>query len=129
MPQAPPTEPKRCAGTRRDGQPCHAVAVTAEHCFVHDPARAADREAARRRGGRNSSKIVRLHGLLPPRLRPVFEKLESALSEVHDGKLSPRTALAMAAVARALVSVLQAGEMEERLRQIEAAQQGRRAVS
>jgi hypothetical protein len=46
--------------------------------------------------------------------------LASALEEVHSGALEPRQASAMAAVAGALVRVVQAGEMEERVRTLEA---------
>lgn len=115
------TDPKRCAGTTRDGRSCRAVAASGGWCFGHDPARAAERDAARRRGGHNSAKLVRLHRLVPPRLLPVYAALEAALSEVHSKTLDPKQATAMAAIARAMVAVLQAGEVEERVREIEAA--------
>ena len=56
---------------------------------------------------------------MPARLVPIWGQLETALTEVHDGTLDPRAAAAMAALARALVAVLQAGELEERLRRLE----------
>jgi len=89
------------------------------HCFAHAPALAERRTAARRRGGANSAKVVRLRSLMPPRLIPVFDRLETALQETHDGALDPRAAQAMASIARALVAVLTAGELEERLRKLE----------
>jgi hypothetical protein len=49
----------------------------------------------------------------------VYDRLETALGEVHDGTLKPGQAVAMAAVAPAMVAVLQAGELEERLRVLE----------
>jgi hypothetical protein len=52
-------------------------------------------------------------------LAPIYDQLEAALGEVHAGTLDPRTALAMAALARAMVAVLQAGEVEQRLRELE----------
>jgi hypothetical protein len=57
--------------------------------------------------------------LVPPRLVPIFDVLESALSEVHNGDLSPSQGTAMATIAKALVAVLTAGELEERLRDLE----------
>jgi hypothetical protein len=115
-----PSNPKQCSGTRRDGRPCAAPALAdGPYCFAHAPERAADRQAAYRKGGLNRASIVRLRGLCPPRLVPVFEALEQALGEVHDGKLDPRQAVAMAALARAMVAVLQAGEVEQRLRELE----------
>ncbi len=121
--EATRTEPKRCDGTRKDGRPCEAVAVAGSTCFAHDPARESDRDAARIKGGKNSAKITRMHRLIPPRLLPVYAELEAALGEVHAGVLDPRQATAMAALARAMVGVLQAGEVEERVRDIEAALQ------
>jgi hypothetical protein len=49
----------------------------------------------------------------------VAERLERALNEVHDGELDPRAATAMASLAGALVRVITAGELEERLRRLE----------
>ena len=113
------SEPNRCAARRKDGQACGAVAVTSEYCFAHDPGRATERSAARRRGGRNSSRVVRLRGLIPPRLSPVFDELEATLGGVRDGRLTPQQGQAMASLARAMVAVLQAGELEERVRALE----------
>ena len=61
---------------------------------------------------------------MPPRLVPVFESLEVALSEVHAGDLTPACANAMSSVARALVAVLTAGELEQRLRGLERSASG-----
>ena len=49
----------------------------------------------------------------------VYERLDGALSDLHDGTLDPRWAHAMAAVASTMVRVLTAGEIEERLRRLE----------
>ncbi len=77
------------------------------------------RTAARAKGGSNSAKVVRLRGLVPPRLLPVFDQLEGALADVLSGSLDPRQAQAAASVARALVLVVTAGEIETRLRRLE----------
>jgi hypothetical protein len=115
-----PTESKRCEATCKNGQPCHVSALPGSaYCFAHDPDRAAIREEARKRGGHNSGKGARLRRLVPPRLVPVFDILESSLREVHDGGLEPGRANAMGNLARALVAVLTAGELEERLRAVE----------
>lgn len=119
MNKATPSDPKPCEGRRKDGQPCRAFALASGYCFSHDPARQAEREAAHRRGGFNSSKVARLKRLIPERLLPVYALLEQALGEVHEGRLDPKRANAMASLARAMVSVLTAGEMEERLRRLE----------
>ncbi|MGH8936591.1 MAG: hypothetical protein ACRDXD_10090 [Acidimicrobiia bacterium] len=80
-------------------------------CFTHDPSRPEERREARRRGGKASAKVVRISRLAPPALLDVYERLERALTETHDGTLSPRRATAMASVARAMVTVLQVGDL------------------
>lgn len=111
----------RCQGRRRDGRPCTSPLVGSDgYCFAHSPTRVAEQRAAQQRGGLHKANLVRLRRLCPPRLVPIFEQLETALGEVHSGTLDPRAAVAMAALARALVAVLQAGEVEQRLRELEA---------
>ena len=107
---------QRCPALRKDGQPCRAAAGASGFCVGHDPASA----EARAKGGRHTGRAARALRLLPERLRPVADMLASALVEVHSGALEPRQASAMAAVAGALVRVVQAGEMEERVRALEA---------
>jgi hypothetical protein len=52
---------------------------------------------------------------------PLFDTLEAALGETHDGSLDPPRAQAMASLARAMVSVLVSGELEQRVRLLEQA--------
>lgn len=115
-----------CRATRRDGQPCGGLALpSGPYCWAHEPGLAEERRLARVKGGKASASRVRLARLMPARLIPVWEKLETALEEVHEGTLDARQASAMAALAGALVRVLQTGEMEERLRRLEAQESGR----
>ena len=115
-----------CRATRKDGQPCRATPTRDGRCLAHSPALADKRRAAYARGGHNKARHVRLARLMPPRLVPVFDVLERALAEVHDGDLDPPRAQAMAAVAGALVRVLTSGELEGRLRRLEKGLQERR---
>lgn len=118
--QPSPTIPNHCSATRRDGQPCRAPAVGPSGlCFSHDPARVVARVEANQRGGRHKARIIRLRGLIPPRLLPIFDVLEAALGEVHEATITPQQAGAMASLARAMVAVLSAGELEERVRNLE----------
>ena len=120
MSEAARSDPKRCAAPRKDGQPCTVTTLLADgHCFAHSDLTAEARADARRTGGRNSAKIVRLRRAVPPRLMPIFDRLETALAEIHAGSLDPKLAQAMASLARALVAVLTAGELEERVRRLE----------
>jgi hypothetical protein len=112
----------RCRGIKADGTRCGSFRGRSGYCFNHDPnVDRAAKFAARGRGGRNSSRAVRAQRMLPPRLRPVFERLERAMDEVVEGTISPTRATALASLASASVRVLEAGEMEERLRRMETA--------
>ncbi len=110
---------RTCRALRKDGQPCLAPPGRTGYCMVHDPALEDKRRAAYRLGGEHKAKAVRLRMLVPPRLMPVYNKLEAALEEVHSGTLEPRRATAMAALAGAMVRVLTSGELEERVRTLE----------
>jgi hypothetical protein len=113
----------QCIASTRTGLPCPSPALAESHyCFAHDPALAEKRVEARRRGGQGRANVVRLRRLVPPRLLAVYDTLESALMETYKGTLDARQASAMASLARAMVAVLQSGEMEERLRTLEAKQ-------
>jgi hypothetical protein len=111
---------RTCEATRRDGHPC-TIRVVGDSCFcfAHSPALREQREQAHRRGGQNRATAKRLAKIMPVRLLPVWDVLEQALSDVLDGRLDPKLATAAAAVARALASILQTGELEERVRQLE----------
>ena len=109
-----------CRATRRDGEPCTAVASDSGYCFGHDPKLEDKRREARRQGGQNKASSVRVSKLLPTRLKPVATALEEVLTEVHNGSIDPKVATAMASVATALIRVYSTSELEERLRNLEA---------
>ena len=112
-------DPKRtCKARTKDGQPCWGRRHPSGYCVAHDPALNQKREAGRVNGGRNSSRVARLEKLMPRRLRPVYDRLETALKDVHEGRLDIGRAKAMASLAGAMVRVLQAGELEELTRKI-----------
>jgi hypothetical protein len=84
------TAGRQCEGLKRDGSPCGAQALPGRaHCWAHSPELAEQRQAAYRQGGHNRANVVRLRALMPPRLVPVFDRLERALEEVHAGTLAP----------------------------------------
>jgi hypothetical protein len=119
-----------CAGTTKNGARCGIrVLVDGSFCFAHSPAYAQARVEARARGGRNRAASRRVARVLAgdDRLGPVLAALEAALPAVLTGSLDPRRAQAAAAVVRALVTVWEAGELEQRLRVLEGAVQSRRA--
>ena len=110
--QLHPADGPTCSAPIKTGKPCHGRPAESGYCFAHDPATKDKREAARVKGGENSSHAARLEKLLPSRLRPTFDRLETAIKEVHEGRLDPRRATAMASVAGAMVKIIKAGEQE-----------------
>ena len=113
----------QCAGTRKDGTRCTARVMGAgSFCYAHDPARAAERDAARRKGGAGRATAARAEKLVPAVLRPVLITLLQTLQGAKAGTIEPRRATAIGSVARAIVAVYQVGTLEERLQALEAAQ-------
>ena len=110
-----PTERQRCRATRKDGSLCRGWAQADGLCVGHSPGA----KAARVKGGQHSSKKARADKLLPLRLRPILERLETALGEVHEGELDPRVGSAMASIANVVVKLYESGVMEERLQALE----------
>lgn len=111
-----PDSGKRCQAMKKDGTPCTAPAVRGGHCIGHQ---GADNIRWRARGGAGTARAQRAAKLLPSRLRPLVEGLERAFAALEKGDIEPREATALATVAVAIVRVYQAGEQEERLREIE----------
>ncbi len=129
MTEAHRSAPKRCTGTRRDGTPCAAAVMGAgTRCYAHDPARATERDQARRKGGTNSATRARLDRLLPATLRPMIGSLLDALDEVHAGTLDPKQASAMASLAGAITRAYGVGILEERVQALEEQREGARTV-
>lgn len=113
---------RRCGAVKRDGTPCRGQALpSGEFCWAHAPELAEKRKAAWSRGGSQTSRGARAARMLPSEMRPVFELLSKALTETHRGTLDPKRAAALASLAGAMCRVLQVGEMETRLAQLEQA--------
>jgi hypothetical protein len=114
-----------CRGRRKDGSRCPAVVVLASgYCWAHDPALSEQRLAARQAGGAARSTTARIRRLMPPHVTSIYDQLEAALHEVLTGKLPPPQANAAANVARAMIAAYSAGEVEERLRQLQGKLEG-----
>lgn len=108
----------RCHGVRNAGGRCQGFAGKSGYCFTHDPATTPE---ARHEARMNAGPGNRLVKMMPTRLRPVFDELITAMKDVVTGKISPSQATALASLATASVRVLLSGELEERLRAIDAA--------
>lgn len=120
MNRPPPTNQERCRATRQDGQPCTAPRRPGSlYCIGHDPELAERRAAGRRQGGHNRSALARAMKTVPAALTPACAMLWQAMNDVYAGKLDAKRATALAALARALTTAVQAGELEDRLRRLE----------
>src|SRR5215217_5118776 len=105
-----------CEATRRDGHPCETPVVADScFCFAHNPDLAAKRTEARRQGGRNKAREIRVQRLVPASLKPTIATLFDALQQVHEGTLEPRQGAAMAALAGAIARLYSVGVLEERI--------------
>ena len=115
-----------CRGTRRDGTACqappHAIGPDG-YCWAHSPAKRDERRAARAKGGERRSNASRAGAALPKDLADVRATLLAALGKLETGELEPRTAQAMASIARALVAVQEAGALERATVALEASQE------
>jgi hypothetical protein len=118
----PTTDPDRepaCPATTATGVPCRAAPLDSGWCFAHDPSLDDVRDEARKRGGRNSSTVARALADLPDPIAEALARLRVALRDVHDGKLTPARAAAVANVARAIVAVYDTHVADVRLTRIE----------
>jgi hypothetical protein len=116
---------RKCEFQKRDGQRCGADAQTGKTlCVFHDPANAAAGRRARRLWGVNRSQPAIA---LPPEtpdhplnnVHDVSLLLGQSINQVRRGQLAPRVATALGYLAGILLSALQQGPLEERLRRLE----------
>jgi hypothetical protein len=122
MAEAARSEAKRCVGVRKDGGACGAMVMgVGSLCYAHDPARAAERDVARRKGGTNSATRVRLDTLVPATLRGMIGDLLAAMGDVRAGTLDPRQASALAALGGVVTRAYSVGVLEARIEALESA--------
>ena len=115
----------RCSGTNRDGGPCAAPVLPGEtRCAWHHPAMRERVAAGRAKGGARRSNASRARRQLLAEamtLREVQAVLCRALRRVEAGELEPGPANALSSLGRAIAAVAQAGDLEERLGELERA--------
>ena len=114
----------QCRGTKADGTPCRANAMTgSEYCFFHDPAKAEEQEAARQAGGRVGKTTV-LSPDTPDAplssMADVVALLGQTINQVRRGEVDPKVANAVGYLASALLRALEQGDIEKRLAELEA---------
>ena len=92
------------------------------YCITHDPDRVTDLAEWRHRGGKGRSNKRRPAKQLPGEvlsLREVQATLCRALRRVEAGEMEPGPANALSSLGRAIAAVVQAGDLEERLTELE----------
>ena len=136
LPAPPPkvgksvTDSHGCEGNTPSGKPCQApVLAGSRFCWSHDPANEKAADAARRAGGAQRARQMGRSGCGAPDPRPMWWPLENAAQaraglayvaqEVLAGNLPARDANAAAGAISALVTVLRATDLEQRLESLE----------
>ncbi len=114
-----------CQGKNRDGAPCSAHAYEGETwCRWHDPARATERAAWSRKGGAARSNKARARRQLADAVLTINDLdglLCRALVQVAGAKMEPNVGSAMATIAKTVVAIRTAGDLERRLEELERA--------
>lgn len=113
-----------CQGQNRYGEPCRATPQTGKPwCAFHDPALAQRRREWNRAAGRGKSTRNRATKLLRQSIMG-FDDIDGLLCltmrRVLGGQVEPGVASAVATLARALMQIRTAAEVEQRLAELEA---------
>ena len=116
---------KKCKAKKRNGQPCGAAAGPSGYCGFHDPQHGKARALGRKRGGQlRATPHAGDLAKLPAEVRSVpdvMTVLDYTLRELLPQENGIARARALIAWALAACRVLEIGEIETRLAQIEAA--------
>ncbi len=115
--------PNQCLGTNRDGNPCSAMPDPGTTwCRWHDPDRESDRAEWRRKGGANRSNRARARKQLAGQVMSMSDMdafLCASMVKVAAGRMEPGVGSAVATLARTIVAIRTAGEIERRLEHLE----------
>lgn len=123
---------RRCAATTRRGEPCGMTPLTGSaYCYTHDPEHVADRAASRQSGGFNRRTAP---GELPTDLsvrdvRAIQRQVEALLGATWEQENSARRTAALVGCYTLAVKLLETGELEARVRALEAAYRERRGLA
>ena len=108
---AAPLDVATCMGIRSDGKICGSAAVSPRgFCFAHDPDRHVERREVHEHTTRAADRVRRS---AIENLDDVVARLERAVAEVHEGRLDPQQALAMASLAQAMVDTIELAKSQE----------------
>lgn len=114
----------QCLGRNKAGGPCAArVLPGSGFCQWHAPEMAAQRRAWSAQGGRNRANSQRARKSLEGEAMTTDEVLgllSRTLRKLEAGGIEPGLGTATATVAKALISIRQSSELEDRLAELEA---------
>ena len=117
------SKPAKCAATNQDGTACSARPRDGRpYCQWHDPELLEWRRQNAIKGGKSNSHENRARRLLEGSaqdMATVKSALMMALAKVGLGQMEPAVGQSMAAIARAIVAVSGAAELEARIAQLE----------
>lgn len=116
---------KICTAMTKQGDRCAAPAIDGSvFCFFHDPEKADDRQRAQSAGGRNGA-MKTLPAATPDASIDSADSIVSLLSDtinqVRRGDIDPRVANAVGYLANILMKAREQGELEDRIKALEAA--------
>jgi hypothetical protein len=115
----------KCSHLRPDGGRCRAYAVhNSQYCYVHDPACAAHRQAARKAGGvARSRRAAVLPADTPDKAlssaKDVSRLLADTINQTLRGEIDPRIANTVGYLATNLVKTIDRTDVEARLARLE----------
>lgn len=120
-----PRVPSGCTERNAHGAPCGMPAGKNGRCFAHDPERAAERAAARTRGGRNrrtgrAAGTADGHAAVSLRsVDDVLRALEDAVADTQALENSAARSRALGGLLGVALQVLKVGEIDERVAALE----------
>jgi len=115
---------RTCKAPNRAGGPCGAQHYRDGWCRWHHPELEAQRQAERAAGGHARSNKVRARRQLAEAVLTINDLdglLCRALVQVAAGKMEPGVGSSMAGIAKTVVAIRTAGELERRLEELERA--------
>lgn len=114
---------KLCKSKTKLGQACPNHAGASGYCFVHDPARGAERAKARKQGGqRRRVAHAGNPANVPDKVRTLADVLlvlDYALSETLPIENSVQRGRLLVQIAHAFTETIKVGELEQRLAALE----------
>jgi hypothetical protein len=124
---------KKCKGAKPDGSCCTVAALPgSDFCFFHDPARAGERQEAQALGGRRHC-MKTLNADAPDvkveDCQDVRLLIAETINQVRKGAIDPRVANAVGYLANVFIKAVEQGDLESRLKEIEAIVKNQRSSS